>query len=287
MLLLAAPGRSRLQRGRRIDMTRRARAFTLVELLVVVGIITLLIAILLPALRRAKEAANGAACSSNQRQLMMAFLMFANDHKGRLPGNYWDDQSHQPDPEKRDWLIGDNPTMTAVQQVADAPEKGTIFRYVKSAAVYRCPSMIADGSSGGSGSNGKFDYAAFIVFSGARVTNVKPMSQFNYGGRIDVVPTPIICEEEPLGGLNGGNFEGGHCNTDQIAHSHPDSRYDVINGVKTPRGGGYYASIDGSVHFYKEPYQANSWNWESLAPSGTMTSLGYVPIPGWGWWDGK
>jgi prepilin-type N-terminal cleavage/methylation domain-containing protein len=273
-------------------MTRQARgsrAFTLVELLVVIGIIALLIAILLPALRRAKEAANGAQCSSNQRQLMMAFLMFANDHKGRLPGNYWDALAQQPeDPEKRDWLIGDNPNQgNAAQQLADAPEKGTVFRYVNSAAVYRCPSMISDGTSAGSGSNGKFDYAAFIVFSGARLTSIKAMSTFRYGQIVDVVPTPIICEEEALLGLNGGNVEGGHCNSDRIAHTHPDSRYEIVNGIKVPKGGGYYASIDGSVHFYKEPYEASSWNWESRAPSGTMVSLGNVPIPGWGWWDGQ
>jgi type II secretory pathway pseudopilin PulG len=266
----------------------RAAAFTLVELLVVIGIIALLVAILLPALRRAKEAANGAQCSSNQRQLMMAFLMFANDHKGHLPGNYWDAQAQQGDPEKRDWLMGDNPNQgNAVLQLADAPEKGTVYRYINNAAVYRCPSMVADGTSAGSGSNGRFDYAAFIVFSGARVTNIKAMAQFDTGSHIDIMPTPIICEEEPLLGLNGGNVEGGHCNSDRIAHTHPSGRYDVVNGIKVPQGGGYYASIDGSVHFYKEPYEGNSWNWKSMAPSGTMTSLGSVPIPGWGWWNAQ
>ena len=135
---------------------RSSGAFTLVELLVVIGIIALLIAILMPALRRAKESANAVQCSSNQRQLMMAFLMFANDHKGRLPGNYWDAQAQQPDdPDKRDWLIGDNPNQgNALAQLADAPQKGTIFRYVNNAAVYRCPSVVADGSSDG------FDTAA-------------------------------------------------------------------------------------------------------------------------------
>src|SRR5213592_2514501 len=79
------------------SMTRKAPSlsagFTLVELLVVIGVIALLISILMPALRRAREAANGAACSSNQRQIMMAFLMFANEHKGHLPGNWWDFQN--------------------------------------------------------------------------------------------------------------------------------------------------------------------------------------------------
>lgn len=64
---------------------RRTRGFTLVELPVVIGIIAILIAILMPALRRARESANQVACASNQRQLMMAFLLFANDNKGHLP----------------------------------------------------------------------------------------------------------------------------------------------------------------------------------------------------------
>jgi len=59
-------------------------------LLVVIGIIALLIAILLPALNKARESANAIACGSNVRQLMLAFRMFANDHKGSLPGGYFD-----------------------------------------------------------------------------------------------------------------------------------------------------------------------------------------------------
>lgn len=61
---------------------RRAVGFTLVELLVVMGIISLLIAILLPALSRARQAANTTYCLSNLRQLMQANVMYANDHNG-------------------------------------------------------------------------------------------------------------------------------------------------------------------------------------------------------------
>lgn len=68
-------------------LPRRAsrRAFTLVELLVVVGIIAVLIAILLPSLNGARRAAKSVACQSNLRQIAVAAQMYAQEH-GRYVG---------------------------------------------------------------------------------------------------------------------------------------------------------------------------------------------------------
>lgn len=59
--------------------------FTLVELLVVIGIIAVLLGILLPSLGKARKQAQAMRCNANLKQLAMAFHMYANDYKGVLP----------------------------------------------------------------------------------------------------------------------------------------------------------------------------------------------------------
>lgn len=65
------------------------RGFTLVELLVVIGIIAVLIGILLPTLGKARDAGYRAACGSNLHQIGLMMLVYAQDNKGSFPRTYW------------------------------------------------------------------------------------------------------------------------------------------------------------------------------------------------------
>ena len=60
------------------------KAFTLVELLVIIGIIALLVALLLPAINKAKSVGQRVACINNQKQLQMAHMTFSDDHGDKI-----------------------------------------------------------------------------------------------------------------------------------------------------------------------------------------------------------
>ena len=119
------------------------KAFTLIELLVVIAVIALLLALLIPALRSAREQGQRAVCLSNLRQLTLAWTVYADEHDGKLVsgrafGTYTHSRGRRTEsligwvgkafflPESRSELFED-------------PNKGSLWSYLKDVDVYRCP----------------------------------------------------------------------------------------------------------------------------------------------------
>jgi type II secretory pathway pseudopilin PulG len=113
--------------------TRSIAAFTLVELLVVIGVIAVLIAVLLPALRTARLASQRVACASNLRQVGAAVLMYVNDNKQHLPMVI-------------DPLWRSDATVNLSADPFDPAETlslpNVLKRYISSFKVYNCPSAL-------------------------------------------------------------------------------------------------------------------------------------------------
>ncbi len=127
--------------------TPRAGGFTLIELLVVIAIIAILASMLLPALAKAKTKAHGVQCLSNQKQLTLAWILYAGDHEDRLVWNDLTDAGSG-------WVRGrldynpSNPHNTNWANLRD-PEYAKLAPYTQAVGIYKCPADKSYITSGG------------------------------------------------------------------------------------------------------------------------------------------
>lgn len=131
-------------------MQRTTRtAFTLVELLVVVGIIAVLISIALGALRSARRQANLVVCQNNLRQLIACAMTYASDNEGQLPYCNWSNGGFgDTNAYSHGWLFSTNASWDQSHPPADAIQTGVLWPYNKSPQIYHCPFDPPEGWTG-------------------------------------------------------------------------------------------------------------------------------------------
>lgn len=253
----------------------RCRGFTLVELLLVVTIILILIALLQPALIRMRDSARDVECKARLDAISRAFRLFATDNNQMLPAastGGW----QGTEPWQLCWIGKEGRVPGRYEPTHD----GVASWYLGGAGAagfYRCPAMTAGVIGTGVGSNGSFDYAMTLSFSGARIRSIPLTSRVIYqtdhfGVDEGPLPTPLVIDEDPAYHNNSISIEPGFGSIDRSPIRHP---YRSAN----------YAAMDGSIKNLAVPDDRRApqaWEWFCIAPHGSLVRLnGGVLYRGW------
>jgi prepilin-type N-terminal cleavage/methylation domain-containing protein/prepilin-type processing-associated H-X9-DG protein len=149
---------NKCENARSLSRRRKRGGFTLIELLVVIAIIAILAGMLLPVLSRAKTRAQETQCLNDQKQLALAWIMYAGDNNDYCAGNSWTgEENWQTAPPGENWISGWLEPDTAGwadntnTDLMTNPQHSALAQYLaKSAGTFVCPAsrvLITEGGT--------------------------------------------------------------------------------------------------------------------------------------------
>ncbi len=221
----------------------RRNGFTLIELLVVIAIIAIMVGLILPGIGKARETGRTVICTSNIKQIMLAFTGYATDYRS-MPGTYWQG------PINLDWSGRNNQRYMSNPAAYTHPiQASVLYDYISQAdQVMGCPTAKRQ-------ANTFFDYTAIIRFGGAKIglewRVTYPKNPINPALGLATFPgIPFIIEEHHEF-YNRGNDDGSFANLDQFATRHGSREFGSDAGG---RGGGCNIGyMDASASIFKAP----------------------------------
>jgi prepilin-type N-terminal cleavage/methylation domain-containing protein/prepilin-type processing-associated H-X9-DG protein len=247
---------------------KKQKAFTLIELLVVIAVIAILMAILMPALTKAKEAGQRAVCLGNLKQLTLSWILYAGDNNERIVngeasgGTQGECGSRNGE---RYWTGNDMGDIYGRTQIAQnlqisAIQAGALFPYTKNLKLYRCPTGVRGESR---------NYAIVDSMNGRTRTGVSTGSGSSAAG-VTVGSTTLWVKKTTQIISPGAAYrmvfgDEGMATGDSIATNYTSERWWDPGQVRHSNGN-TYSFADGHAEY---------WKWKG---EGTVTN-GRLPQP--------